>query len=51
MLLNFVELIYIKGKQDTDHVTLVDHLTIIIEYVVIGQYNNYFGRKLYKFLI
>lgn len=35
-LLNFVRLIYIKGKQDTYHVSLVYQLIVIIEYVVMG---------------
>lgn len=35
-LLNFARLIYIKGKQDTYHVSLVYQPIVIIEYVVMG---------------
>lgn len=35
ILMEFVESIYIKEKYDTDQLTLIDHFTVIIEYVVI----------------
>lgn len=45
ILLDFVESIYIKEKQNTDHVTFIDHFNVIIEYVVIGTCNKYFRRQ------